>query len=163
MRLSEQGVCTCAAVMVLVPCLFGTCVCACLQEEDPSLLAVSAWNDNGFRGVVRDPLALRRTSYFPGLGWLLTRRLYESKVRRAAAPSSFVALRGRRGTCPFLCASSSRPRGRRSTGITGFGTTRRLRGCTSSFPRYSVPSPPRVALSARPVLAAAQLLLVPLR
>lgn len=50
-------------------------------EEDDSLFVVSAWNDNGFRDVVADPVALRRTEYFPGLGWLLPRRLFFDEVR----------------------------------------------------------------------------------
>jgi hypothetical protein len=49
-------------------------------EEDPSLFILSAWNDNGFRGKVRDPFALQRTEYFPGLGWLLPRELWEREL-----------------------------------------------------------------------------------
>jgi hypothetical protein len=52
-----------------------------LQDLDDSIFAISAWNDNGFKGVVGDPYSLRRTSYFPGLGWLLTRQLYKEHVR----------------------------------------------------------------------------------
>ena len=44
------------------------------------MYAVSAWNDNGFRGIAANPYSLRRTSYFPGLGWLLTRQLYKGHV-----------------------------------------------------------------------------------
>jgi hypothetical protein len=44
-------------------------------DEDPSVLLISAWNDNGFKGLVADPFELRRTDYFPGLGWLLPRRV----------------------------------------------------------------------------------------
>ena len=53
---------------------------------DPSLWCVSAWNDNGFDGLTdtaRAPTKLLRTGYFPGLGWLLTRRLWT----RELAPS----------------------------------------------------------------------------
>lgn len=50
-------------------------------EEDGSLFVVSAWNDNGFRDVVADTMALRRTEYFPGLGWLLPRKLFFDEVR----------------------------------------------------------------------------------
>jgi alpha-1,3-mannosyl-glycoprotein beta-1,2-N-acetylglucosaminyltransferase len=42
-------------------------------DEDSSVLLISAWNDNGFKGLVADPFELRRTDYFPGLGWLLPR------------------------------------------------------------------------------------------
>jgi hypothetical protein len=43
-------------------------------DDDPSLFLISAWNDNGFKGLVADPFELRRTDYFPGLGWLLPRQ-----------------------------------------------------------------------------------------
>ena len=55
-------------------------------DSDPTLLAVSSWNDNGMAPAVRaahsdDPAGqervLRRTSYFPGLGWLMRRALWE--------------------------------------------------------------------------------------
>lgn len=35
-------------------------------EVDPSLWLASAWNDNGFEGVVKDLEAVRRTDHFPG-------------------------------------------------------------------------------------------------
>ena len=54
---------------------------AAVLRRDPSLWAVSAWNDNGFKGLVRDTHALRRTQFFPGLGWLLTRSLWEDELR----------------------------------------------------------------------------------
>ena len=44
-------------------------------------MALSAWNDNGLKGRVRSRSALRRTDYFPGLGWLLTRRLWEDELK----------------------------------------------------------------------------------
>jgi len=50
--------------------------------NDPSLFVISAWNDNGFKGKVRDPLALSRTEFFPGLGWLLPRHLYKSELEQ---------------------------------------------------------------------------------
>uniref|UniRef100_A0A7R9U447 Alpha-1,3-mannosyl-glycoprotein 2-beta-N-acetylglucosaminyltransferase n=1 Tax=Pinguiococcus pyrenoidosus TaxID=172671 RepID=A0A7R9U447_9STRA len=49
-------------------------------DHDDSIMLLSAWNDNGFRDVSRDPAALHRTSFFPGLGWLLTRRLYDELI-----------------------------------------------------------------------------------
>jgi len=51
-----------------------------ILEEDKSLFLISAWNDNGFKGKVKEPMALRRTEFFPGLGWLLPRYLYESEL-----------------------------------------------------------------------------------
>lgn len=47
-----------------------------LIEKDPTVFIASAWNDNGFSGKVRDVYGLRRTEFFPGLGWLLSRQLY---------------------------------------------------------------------------------------
>jgi alpha-1,3-mannosyl-glycoprotein beta-1,2-N-acetylglucosaminyltransferase len=50
---------------------------ATLLRRDPSLWCVSSWNDNGLATHARDPLALRRTGYFPGLGWMMRRELWE--------------------------------------------------------------------------------------
>ncbi|XP_071763251.1 alpha-1,3-mannosyl-glycoprotein 2-beta-N-acetylglucosaminyltransferase a [Centroberyx gerrardi] len=50
-----------------------------LLKSDPSLWCVSAWNDNGRDGYV-DPGKtdlLYRTDFFPGLGWMLLRELWE--------------------------------------------------------------------------------------
>ncbi|KAG7199870.1 hypothetical protein KM043_014319 [Ampulex compressa] len=45
---------------------------------DSSLWCVSAWNDNGKSELVDEnvPELLYRTDFFPGLGWMLTRRLW---------------------------------------------------------------------------------------
>ncbi|CAM9628162.1 unnamed protein product, partial [Heterosigma akashiwo] len=48
-----------------------------LLDRDASTFVLSAWNDNGFWGRSWTPGALHRTEYFPGLGWLLTRRLWD--------------------------------------------------------------------------------------
>ncbi len=46
---------------------------AWLIERDPSLWCASAWNDQGFSHTISgDVAALRRTDYFPGLGWMIT-------------------------------------------------------------------------------------------
>ncbi|XP_061631689.1 alpha-1,3-mannosyl-glycoprotein 2-beta-N-acetylglucosaminyltransferase a [Phyllopteryx taeniolatus] len=50
-----------------------------LLQSDLGLWCVSAWNDNGREGFV-DPagsLLLYRTDFFPGLGWMLLRELWE--------------------------------------------------------------------------------------
>ncbi len=60
---------------------------AALLEADPTLWVASAWNDNGFDYLVADPLALRRTRYFPGLGWLLPRALWVEQLGVAWPPS----------------------------------------------------------------------------
>ncbi|XP_077577934.1 alpha-1,3-mannosyl-glycoprotein 2-beta-N-acetylglucosaminyltransferase a [Stigmatopora nigra] len=60
-----------------------------LLRSDPNLWCVSAWNDNGRDGVV-DPAAsalLYRTDFFPGLGWMLLRELWEELEPRW--PASF--------------------------------------------------------------------------
>ena len=51
-----------------------------VMRADPSIWCVSGWNDNGFEGLVRDPKAVLRTGHFPGLGWLLSRRIYEEEL-----------------------------------------------------------------------------------
>ena len=48
-----------------------------ILDEDPSLLAVSAWNDNGMSKLVRDEKQLYRSDFFPGLGWMMHRRIWE--------------------------------------------------------------------------------------
>ena len=39
-------------------------------------MAASAWNDNGMAGRVQEPAAIYRSDFFPGLGWMLTRRIW---------------------------------------------------------------------------------------
>eukprot|EP01034_Spumella_vulgaris_P036539 gene36539-45059_t len=51
-----------------------------ILDEDATTFVISAWSDNGFKGQVKDNYALRRTDYFPGMGWMLTRRLYKSEL-----------------------------------------------------------------------------------
>jgi alpha-1,3-mannosyl-glycoprotein beta-1,2-N-acetylglucosaminyltransferase len=46
-------------------------------DSDPKLYCVSAWNDNGLRDFVKDPEALYRSDFFPGLGWMMTRKLWD--------------------------------------------------------------------------------------
>ena len=48
-----------------------------LLEMDKSLYCISAWNDNGKEGFVKDNKLLYRTDFFPGLGWMLTRSLWQ--------------------------------------------------------------------------------------
>ena len=47
-----------------------------LLDTDSTLLAASAWNDNGQRGKVKDPTAIVRSDFFPGLGWMLTKAVW---------------------------------------------------------------------------------------
>ncbi|KAM4581554.1 alpha-1,3-mannosyl-glycoprotein 2-beta-N-acetylglucosaminyltransferase a isoform 1-T2 [Odontesthes bonariensis] len=48
-------------------------------KSDPNLWCVSAWNDNGRDGYVDPGRAelLYRTDFFPGLGWMLLREVWE--------------------------------------------------------------------------------------
>ncbi|XP_005998175.1 alpha-1,3-mannosyl-glycoprotein 2-beta-N-acetylglucosaminyltransferase b [Latimeria chalumnae] len=50
-----------------------------LLREDPSLWCISAWNDNGKEQMVdaSRPELLYRTDFFPGLGWMLLKELWE--------------------------------------------------------------------------------------
>ena len=41
-----------------------------------SFSAVSAWNDNGQKTIVRDSQALYRSDFFPGLGWMMKRSVW---------------------------------------------------------------------------------------
>ncbi|KAJ1460899.1 glycosyl transferase, partial [Pelagophyceae sp. CCMP2097] len=57
---------------------------ALVADADPSVFVVSAWNDNGFYSAERDgadAAALRRTGYFPGLGWFLPRKLWAQELK----------------------------------------------------------------------------------
>ena len=49
-----------------------------LLDQDPSLFAVSAFNDNGH--LVKDPTRLLRSDFFPGLGWMMTRNLWKGEL-----------------------------------------------------------------------------------
>lgn len=56
-----------------------------LLDSDPTVYCISGWNDNGKAMHVKDPgllsnmglliriVALYRTDFFPGLGWMMTR------------------------------------------------------------------------------------------
>jgi beta-1,2-N-acetylglucosaminyltransferase len=52
-------------------------------DKDPSVFALSAWNDNGFIGRVGGAYDLMRTTFFPGLGWMLPRTLYKQELEPA--------------------------------------------------------------------------------
>lgn len=52
-----------------------------LLDTDPTLFCISSWNDNGFRRFAQNGAVLRRTEYFPGLGWMIKRELWESEWR----------------------------------------------------------------------------------
>ncbi|KAJ8766987.1 hypothetical protein K2173_012496 [Erythroxylum novogranatense] len=50
---------------------------ASLLDRDNSIMAVSSWNDNGQKQFVHDPYALYRSDFFPGLGWMLTKSIWD--------------------------------------------------------------------------------------
>lgn len=54
-----------------------------ILDADSSVMIVSAWHDNGFKERVTDPYSLQRSEFFPGLGWLLTRKLYKEELEPA--------------------------------------------------------------------------------
>eukprot|EP00957_Ditylum_brightwellii_P189677 14438416-Ditylum_brightwellii.AAC.1 len=51
-----------------------------LLDTDSMLLAVSAFNDNGFQSMVSDNKRLMRSDFFPGLGWMLSRGVWEDGI-----------------------------------------------------------------------------------
>ncbi|EDV29303.1 uncharacterized protein TRIADDRAFT_19831, partial [Trichoplax adhaerens] len=50
-----------------------------LMEKDKSIWCVSAWNDNGRKELTMSPGTERlyRSDFFPGLGWMLTKNLWQ--------------------------------------------------------------------------------------
>jgi alpha-1,3-mannosyl-glycoprotein beta-1,2-N-acetylglucosaminyltransferase len=73
-----------------------------ILDEDSSLLGVSAWNDNGMSKLVRDEKQLYRSDFFPGLGWMMNRRIWEE-----LSPKWPKAVRDctvcRYSVCKYLC------------------------------------------------------------
>ena len=51
-----------------------------LLDEDPSIYCISAWNDLGYEHTAHDPSLLYRVEGMPGLGWLLSRRLFKEEL-----------------------------------------------------------------------------------
>lgn len=49
-----------------------------LLDQDPSIWCVSAWNDNGKGGMINATKndLLYRSDFFPGLGWMMTKSLW---------------------------------------------------------------------------------------
>ena len=48
-----------------------------LDDPAEELMCISAWNDNGMRGFVADSRAVVRSDFFPGLGWMLKKDMWE--------------------------------------------------------------------------------------
>lgn len=67
--------------LLFSPDFYEYLVCtAPILETDPTTFVVSAWNDNGFKDKVLDVSTIKRTEFFPGLGWLLPRELYKKEL-----------------------------------------------------------------------------------
>ena len=47
-------------------------------EADNTLLTASLWNDLGFKHNTRDKTIVKRTDFFPGLGWYLSRHVWDN-------------------------------------------------------------------------------------
>eukprot|EP00440_Ansanella_granifera_P033436 gb/GFBE01036279.1/.p1 GENE.gb/GFBE01036279.1/~~gb/GFBE01036279.1/.p1 ORF type:complete len:528 (+),score=123.09 gb/GFBE01036279.1/:1-1584(+) len=48
-----------------------------LLRNDKDLFCVSAWNDNGYDSMVSDPKLAYRTDFFPGLGWMMDKTMWD--------------------------------------------------------------------------------------
>lgn len=57
-----------------------------ILDQDSTLFAVSAFNDNGH--LVKDSHRVLRTDFFPGLGWMMTRKLWKDELE-AKWPRSY--------------------------------------------------------------------------
>ena len=51
-----------------------------LLDADDTLLAASSYNDLGQAGLVRDPRQVLRSDFFPGLGWMLSARVWRTDL-----------------------------------------------------------------------------------
>lgn len=48
-----------------------------LMEKDATIWCVSSWNDFGYGHLVKDNKRLYRTHFFPGLGWLTSKTIWQ--------------------------------------------------------------------------------------
>jgi len=67
-----------------------------LLDSDQTLLAVSAFNDNGKEQFVADTKRLVRSDFFPGLGWMMSRNVWDGPashpdtgLKNSWAPNGF--------------------------------------------------------------------------
>lgn len=51
-----------------------------LLDQDSTLLTVSSFNDNGKEGKIKDPTRVLRSDFFPGLGWMMNRKLWDTEL-----------------------------------------------------------------------------------
>lgn len=59
-----------------------------ILDNDSTLFAVSAFNDNGHVDN-GDPKRLLRSDFFPGLGWMMTRDLWINELQKNWAPDGY--------------------------------------------------------------------------
>jgi hypothetical protein len=50
-----------------------------ILDNDPTVYAISAYNDNGFMGKAHDDNLVYRTDFFIGLGWLVSRKHWKGE------------------------------------------------------------------------------------
>ena len=48
-----------------------------ILDNDDTVMAISAWNDNGFQQFTTDATKVVRSDFFPGLGWMLNKRMWD--------------------------------------------------------------------------------------
>jgi len=53
-----------------------------ILDTDATLMAVSAWNDNGQKGSVSDAAKVLRSDFFPGLGWMVNRKVWTDELEQ---------------------------------------------------------------------------------
>lgn len=51
-----------------------------ILETDESVFCISAWNDLGYKHSSNDSSLLYRVELFPGLGWILKRKIFEDEL-----------------------------------------------------------------------------------
>lgn len=51
-----------------------------LDQVDGNLLSISAFNDNGKQEHVKDATRVLRSDFFPGLGWMMNRKLWDTEL-----------------------------------------------------------------------------------
>ncbi|KAI8615662.1 glycosyl transferase [Chytriomyces sp. MP71] len=57
-----------------------------LLYTDPTLFCISSWNDQGLAHLAKNTTRLLRTDFMPGLGWLLSRAVWDSLAPWTRAP-----------------------------------------------------------------------------
>jgi len=62
-----------------------------VYENDESVYCISAWNDQGYDHVCNDPAMMYRVDTMPGLGWVLSRKLFKNELEKKwPKPHEFV-------------------------------------------------------------------------